>query len=400
MGTRSHSAARPQICTEGLTAHDQTAGLHHPANPGVCPRHHCRGLRLPPISPFGRSLTGWAMFPITVSALMVGSIIVLYDGHPAYPDSSLLWAMAERYGMTCFGASPTYVTLVAKSGLSPGARYDLSELEGILMSGSSSPPELFTWFYEHVKPDLWVTSQSGGTDICSGFVGGIPTLPVHAGEIQGRLLGVDAQAFDDDGQSVVEQVGELVITKPMPSMPVFFWGDVENRRYIESYFETFPGVWRHGDYLKITARGTCGIYGRSDSTLNRNGVRIGTSEVYRAVESLDEVQDSLIVNLELPHGRFFMPLFVLLKPGSVLDDGLRQKICDKLRASCSPRHVPEKIYQVDAVRYTLTGKKMEVPVRRILMGVPAEKVANRGATANPDAIDFFVRLRAEQADFN
>ena len=266
----------------------------------------------------------------------------------------------------------------------------------MLVSGSPSTPETFAWFYNCVKPDIWVTSQSGGTDIASGFVGASLTLPVHAGEIQCRMLGRDIQSWDDDGQPVSGAVGELVCLTPIPSMPIGFWNDTADARYRESYFEHFPGVWRHGDFIRINERGGCYIAGRSDSTLNRFGVRIGTAEIYRVAEQVAGIADSLIVCIELPDGGFFMPLFVKLAEGQMLDEALKNTINAQLRQSCSPRHVPDVIVAVDAIPYTLTGKKMEVPVRKILLGWPIEKAATRDAMANPEAIDWFVRFAAER----
>jgi len=248
-----------------------------------------------------------------------------------------------------------------------------------------------------VKRDLWVTSPSGGTELCAGLVGGCPLLPVYAGEIQTRLLGMDVHAWNERGEEVIGDVGELVVTSPAPSMPLRFMHDPGDARYRETYFEHFPGVWRHGDFLKINARGGCYIYGRSDSTLNRFGVRIGSAEIYRAVEQLDEVADSLVVCLELPGGGFYMPLFVRLADGAALDDALRGRIVTKLRTDCSPRHVPDEILQVDAIPYTLTGKKMEIPVRRILAGTPPEKAASREAMMQPAALDWYVELARRRA---
>jgi acetoacetyl-CoA synthetase len=255
------------------------------------------------------------------------------------------------------------------------------------------------WFYRNVKRDLWVANGSGGTDCCTGFVGGVPTLPVRAGEIQAASLGVSVKAFNERGESVVDEVGELVITEPMPSMPLRFWNDEGDRRYRESYFEQFPGVWRHGDFFRIDARGSCFVLGRSDATLNRYGVRIGTAEIYRTLALLDEVEDSLIVNLDLPDGGFFMPLFVRLAPGIVLDPALESRIRETLRREYTPRHVPDRIYQVPSIPSTLTGKKMEVPVRRLLMGVPVDKAVNRNAMADPQALDFFVAYAKQQHDY-
>ena len=265
----------------------------------------------------------------------------------------------------------------------------------MLLSGAPSTPETFTWFYRNVKQDLWVTSQSGGTELCSGLVGAVPSLPVHAGEIQARMLGMAVDVWNDDGQPVVDEVGELVVTQPAPSMPIFFWNDDGGARYRESYFETFPGVWRHGDFMRITRDGGCYIYGRADSTLNRYGVRIGSAEIYRVVEEIDEVADSLVVCCELPGGGFFMPLFVRLRNGETLDDTLRARIAERLRTLCSPRHVPDTMVAMDQIPYTLTGKKMEVPVRKILMGRPVEQAASRDAMANPAALDAYVAFAAE-----
>ncbi len=348
---------------------------------------------------FFYSTTGWMMWNLLLAALVTGSAVVLYDGNPAHPSPDFLWQLAAETRTTSFGASPTFVQMMEKAGLRPGEKFDLSALESIVVAGAPSTPETFDWFYRCVKQDLWVTSQSGGTEICSGFVGASPTLPVHAGEIQTRLLGMDVHAWSDEGQELVDEVGELVVTSPFPSMPIKFWNDDNDKRYRESYFEVFPGVWRHGDFIKINARGGCYIYGRSDSTLNRYGVRIGTAEIYRAVEQVDAVADSLIVCVELPGGNFFMPLFVKLKPGAMLDETLCKAINSKLRSDCSPRHVPDRIYAVDAVPYTLTGKKMEVPVRKLLLGLPLAKAASRDAMMNPEAIDWFVKFADESVDY-
>jgi acetoacetyl-CoA synthetase len=339
---------------------------------------------------FFYTTTGWMMFNALVSALVQGSSILLYDGHPAHPTPALLWQLAADGGATSFGASPTFVQIMQKIGLVPRERFDLSRLQSVLLTGSPVTPESTAWFYESVKDDLWVTSPSGGTELCAGLVGGCPLLPVYAGEIQTRLLGMDVHAWNDAGEEVIGEVGELVVTSPAPSMPLRFMNDPGDARYRETYFEHFPGVWRHGDFIKINERGGCYIYGRSDSTLNRYGVRIGSAEIYRAVEQLDEIADSLIVCLELPGGAFYMPLFVRLAGGATFDDALRQRIVTKLRTDCSPRHVPDEIHRVDAIPYTLTGKKMEIPVRRILAGTPPEKAASREAMMQPEALDWYV----------
>jgi acetoacetyl-CoA synthetase len=349
---------------------------------------------------FFYSTTGWMMFNLLVAALLTGASATLYDGNPAHPTPDLLWKLAADTGATLFGASPTFVQMMEKAGLEPGKTFDLSRLECVMAAGAPSTPETFAWFYKGIKKDLWVTSQSGGTEICSGFVGAVPTLPVYAGEIQTRMLGMDVHSWSDDGRHLIDDVGELVVTSPFPSMPIRFWNDAGGKRYHESYFDTFPGVWRHGDFIKINSRGGCYIYGRSDSTLNRFGVRIGTAEIYRAVEQEPEVADSLIVCCELPGGNFFMPLFLRLKPGFELTEEVQARINRRLRQECSPRHVPDRAYAVEAIPYTLTGKKMEVPVRKILMGAAPEKAASRDAMANPESIDYFVRFAQESADYS
>jgi len=339
---------------------------------------------------FFYTTTGWMMFNALVSALLQGASAVLYDGHPSHPTPALLWQLCADAGATQFGASPTFVQLMQKARIVPREQFDLSHLRSVLLTGSPVTPESTAWFYESVKADLWVSSPSGGTELCAGLVGGTPLLPVYAGEIQARLLGMDVHAWNERGEEIIDEVGELVVTSPAPSMPLRFWNDPDDKRYREAYFEHFPGVWRHGDFIKINRRGGCYIYGRSDSTLNRYGVRIGSAEVYRAIEQLDEIADSLVVCLELPDGGFYMPLFVRLSNGVAFDDAVRARIVAKLRTDCSPRHVPDEIHAVAAIPYTLTGKKMEVPVRRILAGMPADAVASRDAMVLPAALDWYV----------
>jgi acetoacetyl-CoA synthetase len=339
---------------------------------------------------FFYSTTGWMMWNALLSALLAGASVVLYDGHPAHPTPALLWHLAADAKATTFGASPTFVQMMVKAGIVPRDIVDVSNLQGVLLTGSPVSPETTAWFYENVKTDLWVNSPSGGTEVVAAWVGGSPTLPVYAGEIQTRTLGMDVHAWDEAGNDVTNEVGELVVTSPAPSMPLRFWNDPGDVRYRETYFEQFPGVWRHGDFIRINERGGAYIYGRSDSTLNRYGVRIGSAEIYRAVDGLDEVADSLVVCLELPGGGFYMPLFVKTVPGVVLDDGLRARIAAKLRTDCSPRHVPDEMHAVDAIPYTLTGKKMEVPIRRILAGAVPQKVASRDAMMDPTALDWYV----------
>ncbi len=349
---------------------------------------------------FFYTTTGWMMWNVVASMLMTGACPVLYDGNPAYPEVDTLWRMADRCEVSFFGASPSYVDIMRKAGVVPKERYALSHLRAIMPAGSPVSAECAAWFYSDVKSDLWVATGSGGTDVCSGLVGGVPTLPVYAGEIQARQLGVAAEAFDESGASVIDEVGELVITKPLPSMPVFFWGDKSGERYRDAYFGMFPGVWRHGDLLRINARGGCFVLGRSDATLNRHGIRIGTAEIYRTLDAIDVIADSLIVNLDLPDGHFFMPLFVKLMPGVELDEALRKRIVDTLRRAYSPRHTPDRIIAVAEIPYTLTGKKMEVPVRRILMGASPDAVLNRNAMANPRTLDAFVAYAASQQDYS
>ncbi len=343
--------------------------------------------------------TGWMMWNFLVSALMVDVVPVLYDGNPAYPQPDVLWSMVERAGASYFGASPTYINILEKAGIVPGERFDLSRLQSIMLAGSPVTAEVMAWCYRNVKPDVWAGSGSGGTDLCTGIVGGAVLQPVYAGEIQARQLGVAAFAFNEAGEAVVNEVGELVITQPLPCMPVGFWNDADGSRYRESYFDQYPGVWRHGDFFKVNERGGCFVLGRSDATLNRHGVRIGTAEVYRALVEVPEIEDSLIVNLDLPGGGFFMPLFVKLHDGATLDEALVEKVRACMRKTYSARHVPDKIHQVRAIPYTLTGKKMEVPVRRILMGVPVDKAANRAAMANVEALDFFIEYARTQQDY-
>ena len=343
--------------------------------------------------------TGWMMWNFLVSSLLLGVCPVLYDGNPAYPGPGRLWKLAADAGVCFFGASPAYVDLMARAGIVPGEDHDLSALRTVILAGSPVSAACGAWFYRNVKQDLWLATGSGGTDVCAGLVGGVPTLPVYAGEIQARHLGVAAHAFNDRGEQVIDEVGELVITEPMPSMPVGFWGDTDGTRYRESYFADFPGIWRQGDFFRVNARGGCFVLGRSDATLNRHGVRIGTAEIYAALASIEEVRDGIIVNLDLPGGGFFMPLFVTLADGRVLTDAIRRKICDRLRDQYTPRHVPDRVIQVNDIPTTLTGKKMEVPVRKLLRGVPLEKAANVNAMANPSSLDEFVRYSREQQDY-
>lgn len=336
--------------------------------------------------------TGWIVWNLQVGALLTGASIVLYDGNPAWPDSKAIWQFLDDHGVTLFGCGAAFLTNCMKEGLRPRDFVTLNQLRAISSTGSPLPVEAFRWVYEAIKPDLWLASVSGGTDIASGFVSSSPFLPVHAGEIQCRELGVAAFALDEAGQAIVDEVGELVIVKPMPSMPVFFWNDQDHRRYRESYFEQYPGLWRHGDWIRFTSAGTCRIYGRSDTTINRFGIRIGTAEIYRVVEEIPEVRDSLVVDLEYLGRESFMPLFVVLKPGLMLSEELKARIAAQIRTHGSARHVPSDIFQVDEIPRTLTGKKMELPVRKLLLGSPPHKVASPDAMANPASFDYFVRF--------
>lgn len=346
---------------------------------------------------FWFSTTGWVMWNIVQGSLLMGATPVLFDGSPGYPDMDLLWDLAERARFTLFGTSAAYITACMGAGMEPGRQHDLSSIKVLGSTGSPLSPEGFRWVYESVKKDVWLASVSGGTDIVSGFLDAVPILPVHAGELQCRGLGIKAAAFDEDGNELIDQVGELVITEPMPSMPLFLWNDQDNKRYMESYFDLYPGVWRHGDWIRFSPRGSAVIQGRSDSTLNRQGVRMGSSEIYRVVEDLPEIKDSLIVGFETPDGKYHMPLFVVLSEGYDLDEALRDKINRSIRRALSPRHVPDRIFAIPQVPQTLNGKKLEVPVKKILAGFPLEKAVNRDSMANPETISYFVDLAGEFA---
>jgi acetoacetyl-CoA synthetase len=341
---------------------------------------------------FWFTTTGWMMWNLLVSGLLAGATAVLYDGNPGHPDMNALWQFAEETGMTHFGTSASYLTSCMNAGIEPGRDFDLGPLKGVGSTGSPLPPEGFEWVYVHVKEDLWLYSTSGGTDLCTAFVGGVPLLPVKSGELQARSLGMKIEAFSEEGEPVVDEVGELVITEPAPSMPIYLWNDPEGERYRESYFDVYPGVWRHGDWIKVKPDGSCVIYGRSDSTINRGGVRMGTSEIYSAVESVEEVQDSLVVDIHKPSGEAFMPLFVVLEEGAELDDELKKKIVGSIRERTSPRHVPNEIFTVQEIPRTLNGKKLEVPVKKILSGTPPDEAASKDSLSNPESLDRFAEL--------
>jgi len=336
---------------------------------------------------FWYTSTGWMMWNYLVGSLFSGATALVYHGSP---DPRTLFEFAAHSGMNYFGTSAAFISACMKSGMRPSQEFDLSQIQAVGSTGSPLTIEGFAWVYENVNAHLALESLSGGTDVCTAFVGGARTLPIYAGEIQGAALGAMVQAYNDAGEPVIDEVGELVITQPMPSMPLYFWNDPDMQRYRASYFDTFPGVWRHGDWIRFNQRGGCVIYGRSDSTINRQGIRMGTSEIYRVVEAFEEILDSLIIDLELLGRASFMPLFVVLRPGYTLTDDLKARIQRQLRADVSPRHVPDEIIQIEDVPYTLSGKKMEVPIRKILLGLDTHQAANPGAMRNPDSLAFFV----------
>jgi len=341
---------------------------------------------------FWYTTTGWMMWNYIHGSLLAGGTMVLYDGSVAYPDLNALWKFAAEVGMHHFGTSAAYLLANMKEDVHPSKNFDLTVLRSISSTGSTLPPEAFHWVYREIKKDLWLISMSGGSDVCSAFVGGNPTWPVHAGEIQCRALGCNLQAFDEEGQPLNNEVGEMVILNPMPSMPIYFWNDPEFKKYEESYFQTFPKAWRHGDWIKITERQGVVIYGRSDATLNRAGVRIGTSEIYRALDKIPEVKDSLIICIEKSDGTFWMPLFVMMNEGKILTEEIKRKINQTLRTDYSPRHVPDEIITVKDIPYTISGKKTESPVKKVLMGKDPNKVISAGSLRNPKAMNEFVEM--------
>ncbi|WP_370321646.1 acetoacetate--CoA ligase [Oricola sp.] len=345
---------------------------------------------------FCYSTTGWMVWNTLMTGPMLGGKVTLYDGHPAWPDARELWRIIEKTGVTNFGVSPGFMGIVRANGIRPAQEFDLSILKSIFMTGSPSTPEIMAWVHEAVKKDCYVTTQSGGTEICSGILAGSSILPTRAGEIQAPALGCDACAFDADGQPVVGEVGELVIRTPMPSMPLYFWGDTDFARYTDSYFDMYPGIWRHGDRVRFNAHGGAYVLGRSDATLNRHGVRIGSAEIYRTIETFPEIADSLIICIEEQGGTFYMPMFVQMAEGQALTDDLKKEIARRLRTERSPRHVPDVIVEAPEIPTTLTGKKMEVPVRKLLLGLPMEEVASKDAMKNPGALDWFADFAASR----
>lgn len=377
----SGTTGKPKAITQSvggcLIEHLKALSLHQDVKPGE--------------KYFWYSTTGWMMWNYALASMLCGTTLVIYEGAAGYPALNQLWDYSKRVGINHFGGGAAYYIACMKAGLNY-APDSFPELRTIGSTGSPLPVEGFEWIYSGIKKDVWLISLSGGTDICSCFVGGSPLLPVYAGEIQCRLLGCALDAVDDSGAPVRDALGEMVIRKPMPSMPVYFWNDPGNQRYFSSYFENFPGVWRHGDWICITSRNTIIIYGRSDATLNRDGVRIGTAEIYSAVESLPEIADSLVVCVEKEGGRYYMPLFIVLRDGIELNKELKLKINARLRSQYSPRHVPDEILEISTVPYTLSGKKMEMPVKKILMGQDIEKVAAPGTMKNPEALGQFRNL--------
>jgi acetoacetyl-CoA synthetase len=330
---------------------------------------------------FWFTTTGWMMWNFLLGVLLTPASIVLYDGNPGHPTLDRLWQLAAAAGITTFGTSASFIAQCMKDGVEPaGDGRDLSRLGAVGSTGSPLAPEGFQWVYDHIGTDTWLFSTSGGTDVCTAFVGGVPTLPVHRGELQARSLGCKVEAWDPDGRPLTGAVGELVITEPMPSMPTELWGDPDGSRYRDSYFDMFPGIWRHGDWIEITERGTAIITGRSDATINRGGIRMGTAEIYRAVLALDEIVDALVVDVD-----GWMPLFVVLRDGATLDDALVKRIAARVREDCSPRHVPNEV---------LAGKVLEIPVKRILQGTAPEQAASRDSLRNPAALDWFADFAA------
>ncbi|WP_200261647.1 acetoacetate--CoA ligase [Streptomyces sp. HSG2] len=341
---------------------------------------------------FWYTSTGWMMWNFLVSGLLTGTTLVLYDGSPGFPDTGAQWRVVEETRATFYGTSAAYVTACGKADVHPGRDLDLSSVRCVATTGSPLPPDGFRWLHDEVRADLWIASVSGGTDVCSCFAGAVPTLPVHLGELQAPCLGTDLQAWDPAGRPLVDEVGELVVVNPMPSMPIRFWNDPDGTRYHDSYFATYPGVWRHGDWITLTSRGTVVVHGRSDSTLNRQGVRMGSADIYEAVERLPEIKESLVIGVERPDGGYWMPLFVHLTPGAVLDGALTDRVKRTIRENLSPRHVPDEIIEVPAIPHTLTGKRLEVPVKRLLQGTPLDRAVNPGSVDDLDLLGFYLDL--------
>ncbi len=330
------------------------------------------------------------MWNSQIAALSVGATAVLYDGSPLSPTPDRLWQLAAEHRLTSLGTSPGYLLACEKAGLEPGRDVDLSALRAVGVTGSPLPASSFRWVYEHVASDLALHVISGGTDFCAALVCDAPWLPVTEGEMSCRGLGIAAQSWDEQGRPVLDEVGELVVLEPMPSMPLGIWGDDDGARYRDAYFDTFPGVWRHGDWMTLTSRGTAVVHGRSDSTLNRHGVRMGSADIYAAVEAVAEVEEALVLGVEQSDGGYWLPLFVRLAPGVELDEALVARLKAVVRDQASPRHVPDEVVAIPAVPHTATGKKLEVPLKRIAQGVPVERALNLGAVDDPSAVRWFV----------
>ncbi|ALE75782.1 acetoacetyl-CoA synthetase [Pseudonocardia sp. EC080610-09] len=345
---------------------------------------------------FAYTSTGWALWNMQLGALTQGAGVVLYEGSPGHPAGAV-WEAAARTGADVMLLGAAVVTASANTGVSPRAEHDLGRLRHVMVSGSALPPAGYHWIAEHVSPDVRIDSTSGGTDISGSFVGANEYAPVRAGRIGGRLAGVDCAAWDDDGEPVVGSVGDLVVTQPMPSMPVYLWNDPDAVRYTESYFDTWPGVWRHGDWVTLHDDGSVSIHGRSDSTLNRQGVRLGTGDFYDVLEPMPEITEALVVGVDLPDDEYWLGLFVVPAPGHALDDALRQQIVSTLRTRLTPRHVPDEIVEAPAVPHTLSGKRLEVPIKKLLSGRPLEKAANIASVDDPDALRWYARFAADRS---
>ncbi|WP_370178516.1 acetoacetate--CoA ligase [Rhodococcus wratislaviensis] len=334
--------------------------------------------------------TAWVVWNMLVNCMAPGATVITYDGSPTFGRPDHQFEICARYGATRFGTGAAYLTLCEKAGTQPGTDFDLSGLRSIMSTGSPLPDSTWRWIYDTVSPDVHLGSDSGGTDVATGFIGANPLSPVRTGELQGPYLGVDVQAWDEDGRSVIGEVGEMVITAPMPSMPIYFWNDPDGNRYRDAYFETYPGVWRHGDWITMEADRGCVVHGRSDSTINRGGVRMGSADIYQAVEALPEIAEALVIGAELPNGGYHMPLFVVLRSGYDLDDALVEKIRSTIRWEASPRHVPDEIIDVPAIPITRTGKRLEIPVKKLIQGVSAETAINRATVADTAALDWYI----------
>ena len=370
-------------------------GIVHGHGGVVLEHHKMLGLHLnlKGLDPFfWYTNTNWMMWNVVVSGLLVGATVVLYDGSPSYPNAQRLFDLAAAHRVEVLGVSPGYLLNCEKAGIEPGRDLDLSALRVLASTGSPLPASSYPWVRDHVGRDVQLDSTSGGTDVVCAFAGSAPTTPVWAGEVSAPLLGVALEAWDPQGRALVDAVGELVITQPMPSMPIYFWNDPGNSRYRDSYFDMFPGVWRQGDWITKTDRGSVIFSGRSDSTLNRHGVRLGSADIYEVVEKFSEIREALVIGAEFPDGAYWMPLFVVMEPGSTLDDATRERIVGAIRSNASPRHVPDEILEVPAIPHTRTGKKLEIPVKRILLGVAIEQATNPDSVDEISALTYFTRF--------